>query len=400
MPTLRNASLVAASLVFVATVARGAAVGEADKLFARGEEAYRYGALNAAVYCFTEAIRLRTGFAKAYYYRAGAYARKRDSDKALADYTEAIRLKPDLAEAYSGRGMIYEKRGDTRRAIADYNEAIRLKPDVAGTYDSRGNAYDNQGDHDKAIADYAEAIRLNPYFVAAYYNRGLAQRRKGEIDKAIADYAEAIRLNPDYVSAYYNRGLAYARKGEVDKAIADYTEVIRLEPDADAYNNRGRAYDRKGDHERAAADYAEAARLKPDHGVRSAPVRVDTYLAVMLMPWLFAAGLAVLVIAAFLHWQRTRHWSLLTLSIGALLAAAGVLAGKITQMLMLLRLHDVPSAEAIKHTTNLIAIWTCLLASGTVVAIVGGIGAIYWAIKLRQRREQMPTTTVHTPPAP
>ncbi len=359
MPRLRNGLLIAALLICVATAARGAPLDEADKLREWGREAHWNGDFNVAIRCLTEAIRLRAGFAMAYYDRALAYAKKRDFDKAVADYTEAIRLKPDLAEAYWGRGNVFEKQRDHLRAIGDYDRAIRLKPDLAGAYESRGNAYDNKGDHDRAIVDYDEAIRLNPYLVGAYCNRGVTYGRKGDLDRAVTDYGEAIRLEPDY---------------------------------ADAYSHRGKGYDEKGDHERAAADYAEAARLKPDHTVtHTAPLSYSSYIVVRFVPWLLAACLVILVVAAFLHWKRTRHWCLLTLGLGALLAVAGIIAGQIIPMLMLLCLHAAESVETIRLYTNMSMIWSALSALGAAVALVGGIGAIHWAMKLR-RQGELPTT--------
>ena len=194
-------------------------------------------------------------------------------------------------------------------------------------------------------------------------------------------------------ATYCNRGVTYGRKGDLDRAVTDYGEAIRLEPDyADAYYERGKAYDKKGDHRRADDDYAEAARLGPDHTVtHTAPLSYSSYIVVRFVPWLMAACLVILVVAAFFHWKRTRHWCLLALAIGALLAAAGVIAGQIIPTLMLLCLLSAKSVEAFRLYTNMSTIWSVMSASGVAVALVGGIGAIHWAMKLRQQGE-LPTT--------
>jgi tetratricopeptide (TPR) repeat protein len=75
-------------------------------------------------------------------------AEKGNYDRAISDYTEAIRLKPNYAKAYYNRGNAYREKGDYDRAISDYNEAIRLNPKDANAYHSRGVAYYHKGEEE------------------------------------------------------------------------------------------------------------------------------------------------------------------------------------------------------------------------------------------------------------
>src|SRR5580658_6934033 len=52
-----------------------------------------------------------------------------DLDSAIAHFTATIRLKPGFAGAYYDRGFTYGKQGDIDKAIADFSEVIRLKSD-------------------------------------------------------------------------------------------------------------------------------------------------------------------------------------------------------------------------------------------------------------------------------
>lgn len=108
------------------------------------------------------------------------------------------------------------------------------------------------------------------------------------------------------------------------------------------------------------------------------------YLIHHLMPWLDVACLIILLTAAFLHWQRTRHWCLLAMAIGSLLMALGAIAMQID------RLQWYPEVKlasgAVKLNTSLLTPLMWVVASGVVVAAVGGIGAIHWAITLRRRK--------------
>jgi tetratricopeptide (TPR) repeat protein len=63
--------------------------------------------------------------------RAGAYVRKQQDDRAIADYDVALNLDPTLADIFNARGELWRKKGDRRRALADFGAAIRLNPQHA-----------------------------------------------------------------------------------------------------------------------------------------------------------------------------------------------------------------------------------------------------------------------------
>jgi hypothetical protein len=111
-------------------------------------------------------------------------------------------------------------------------------------------------------------------------------------------------------------------------------------------------------------------------------------LAQRFVFWLSPAYLAILLAAAFLHWQRTRHWSLLALATGSLLLALGAIS-----TLALLRGWLGALGAPYWFVTNLVNISPWLTASAQVIAAVGGIGAIHWAIGLRKRHTALATNT-------
>jgi tetratricopeptide (TPR) repeat protein len=49
-----------------------------------------------------------------------------DYDKAISDYTEAIRLDSNYANAYYSRGLAYRKQGNEAQAQADFRKAKQL----------------------------------------------------------------------------------------------------------------------------------------------------------------------------------------------------------------------------------------------------------------------------------
>jgi len=98
------------------------------------------------------------------------------------------------------------------------------------------------------------------------------------------------------------------------------------------------------------------------------------------MPWLLPACAAILFAAALLHWQRARHWCLATLAAGSLLAALGTIATLIFRIRPVV--EALPSG-AIRIDTRLVTIGQWLLMAGLLIGMVGGIGAIRWALRRR-----------------
>lgn len=67
-----------------------------EDLLSRGEIYADQGNLDSAVTDFTEAIRLDSQFARAYYARGLAYKRQKENDKAIADFEQIMTLDTDL----------------------------------------------------------------------------------------------------------------------------------------------------------------------------------------------------------------------------------------------------------------------------------------------------------------
>jgi tetratricopeptide (TPR) repeat protein len=66
---------------------------------------------------------------KALVARGGAFARKGEVERAIADYDAALRLEGGQADLFNARGELWWKKGDRPKALADFGAAIKLKPD-------------------------------------------------------------------------------------------------------------------------------------------------------------------------------------------------------------------------------------------------------------------------------
>lgn len=66
---------------------------------------------------------------KALIARAGAFTRKDQADRAIADYDVAVQLDPSQADLFNSRGELWRKKGDRRKALLDFGAALKLRPD-------------------------------------------------------------------------------------------------------------------------------------------------------------------------------------------------------------------------------------------------------------------------------
>jgi len=125
---------------------------------------------------------------------------------AIDAFDRAIRLKPGYAEAYYFRGLSRQETKAFEEAARDYTRAIRAGLAVAEIYNARGAARARCGDYPSAIRDFSTAIRLKPGFALAWYNRGITRERLDPGSaRAAADLLRAKTLGCEPAAALLDR---------------------------------------------------------------------------------------------------------------------------------------------------------------------------------------------------
>jgi tetratricopeptide (TPR) repeat protein len=212
-----------------------------------------------AIIEYGKAIKIRSAFADAYFYRGLAHLSTKPPDirEFYDDFDRVIQHDPNYAMAYYYRGvfriqganlLLNDKRffssiRDAQdSAIKDFSHYLKIDPNNDLVYNFRGLSYFIENDLDSAIRDFNQAIELNHGSAIAYNNRGLAYARKHDLNRAISDYDEAIHLNPYFGAAYYNRGQAHYDKGDLDLAIIDWDRALQVKPDTWSIFNPGYVY--------------------------------------------------------------------------------------------------------------------------------------------------------------
>jgi len=138
---------------------------------------------------------------KALIARAGAFTRKDQTDRAIADDDVALQLDASQADLFNSRGELWRKKGDRRKALADFGAALRLNPD-----------------HPLAKASYKslalELERIGAQMALAgkpSFNCAAARR---PVEKAICANAELADLDREIIAA--NARLVRAAKSPRD----------------------------------------------------------------------------------------------------------------------------------------------------------------------------------------
>jgi tetratricopeptide (TPR) repeat protein len=174
-------------------------------------------------------LRLDPDNNEARFYRARAYVKKGDMDKAVTDYKEVIRLDPKPAPVYKKQGPPQESE-ERAKAVDRLEEAMLKSKPLALTRYTRGVDLQKEGKYDEAIVQYDQAIQVYPRYPEVHYNRGLAYRHKSDLERSIVDYTQAIELDPSFIGAYANRGYAFYKMGDLESALADFDKVLELDP--------------------------------------------------------------------------------------------------------------------------------------------------------------------------
>jgi Tfp pilus assembly protein PilF len=154
-------------------------------------------------------------------FKGNKFLAENDNNSAKWRFTQAIRLKRDYAKAYNSRSLAYSQLGKDRQAIIDLNKAIRLKPDYADAYYNRGLLQFSLNKYDEAIADFSKVIELNPRDAEAYNSRGISKYELKQYQGAMKDLTKAIQLDQNYADAHYNRGLVKMNAEDDQRANAN-----------------------------------------------------------------------------------------------------------------------------------------------------------------------------------
>lgn len=185
------------------------------------------GKKDEALKNFEQAIKLKSDFVDAYYYRALLYHKLKD-EKAIADFTKTIQLDPKKTDAYLKRGMYYYHKKQDADALKDFNKAIELKCSNTDVYYLRGKILVQKGNVNDALSDFNTVIKANPMHSESLLERGKIWLNQKKYEPALKDLNTCVanRLNTEEI--YATRAECYLQMGRFDDALRDYNTLIDI----------------------------------------------------------------------------------------------------------------------------------------------------------------------------
>jgi tetratricopeptide (TPR) repeat protein len=169
--------------------------GEAARLFARAEQAFAAGRLDAA----------------------------------RADLVEAKRIGAVGANVPHLLALVEKRRGDLAASRAAFELALRLAPRDPGILNNFANLLDALGEREAALDCYDRALATDPLYADARYNRALLLDRLERHGDALAQLDRVLALAPS-AKGHSARGGVLKRLGRPDEAAAAYDAALALEP--------------------------------------------------------------------------------------------------------------------------------------------------------------------------
>lgn len=100
-----------------------------EDLFDKGLTCFNTDLYDEAIKIFTKVLIMNPDHPDALYYRALAWAIKRDFDRAIVDFTKASEKHPNDSDTLIGRGEAWQGKGKLKRALADFKKALSIDPD-------------------------------------------------------------------------------------------------------------------------------------------------------------------------------------------------------------------------------------------------------------------------------
>ena len=234
-------------------------VASAAEGIARGDEAWRAGHLDLAIYLYVQSLAFDKKNADPYL-KIGAIHERR-GNRALAEkaFENALSLAPDNAGAQERLGLLYlqDKRDEDARRL--FEQAVAADPSRWQSHNGLGIAADRRGAFAAAITHYDAALAAEPRAASVVNNRGYSRYLAGDLAGAEVDFRAALQLGA-HAGTWTNLGQVLARQGRYPESLESFQQEHEL---AQACNLVGEAALARDDLTTAQDFFMRAASASP-----------------------------------------------------------------------------------------------------------------------------------------
>ena len=226
---------------------------------ARGDDAWRQGKLDLAVYLYVQSLAYDASSAQPFLKIAAIHEQL--GNRALAEkaFELALEREPGNAGANERLGLLYVESHKDEAADRLLHAAVRIDPSRWRSYNGLGVLADRRGEYASAEQHYDRAHILQPDNASVINNRGYSHFLAGRLEAAEADLRYAVVLGAPK-GTWTNLGKVLAKQSRYDEAF----ETLLKETDAaHAYNLLGEITRDGGDLQRARQYFSDALSAAP-----------------------------------------------------------------------------------------------------------------------------------------
>ena len=239
-----------------------------EEAIARGDEAYRKGQYDIALYEYVDALKLNGGDTETLNKVGDIHYTLEDFDSAAAAYNASIQLEKNNQHAQLGLGLIQLRTRKYEQAKIYLSDALEGKPNLELwlAHNGLGTIADIEGNYTAAIEHYRSALRLNPHSAQILNNLGYSEYLSGNWDKAMMHFLQAVNSDRKFDRAWYNIGLVYTRQGKYEDAFDAFRNVLDT---PQAYNDIGYLSMLDGYYDIAEHYYQKAIKTSPSYYLKA-----------------------------------------------------------------------------------------------------------------------------------
>ena len=234
-----------------------------DALHLLGVCRHQRGDYAGAVRLLRLALKRQPAASQIHLSHGNALREMRQLDAAIQCYTRAVRLAPDSDLAHYNLGTALEEVRRHAEAIESYERALRCRingPSLVG----RGNCLLAMGSVEAAEQSYRRAIELDPRDANAHANLGAALLAQERYEDALCAVDQALALQAGHADAQRNRlMLLNALERPLEALLASDLPSADPRSQAQLLVQRARAFDRLQRHEDALALLEQAHLMQP-----------------------------------------------------------------------------------------------------------------------------------------
>jgi Flp pilus assembly protein TadD len=234
-------------------------VASAAEGLARGDDAWRQGRLDLAVYLYVQSLAYDARNPEPLLKIGAIHERRGNRALAQRAFEMALALDRDNAALHERLGLLYLQDARDVAALPLLERALALDPRRWQSHNGLGIAADRREDYAAAIAHYDAAAAIEPRAPMVVNNRGYSRYLAGDFAGAEADFRLALQMGP-LAGTWTNLGRAQARQGNYADALESF---LKEHGAPQAHNLLGEAAMDGGDFAAAQTYFAEAISASP-----------------------------------------------------------------------------------------------------------------------------------------